>query len=378
MNIVCNGKDLATAVAAVSRVVDKNNVMPILLNIELTAAGETLHIRGTDLRTSLERVISVEVNEAGSVTVPAKLFASYLANVKDSLLTISATDTRISINPGDGSKYDFHALPAAEYPKVPPRASDTTGVEIPGDALRKAIKAVSFAAATEDSRGVIVGTRLRVYPSGAFELTATNGYLLAQAQHGEERDEATAWSAVLDTPALGEVGRNIDGLGKVTVSRAAAGGSENVRFLAESLDISTRVIEGQFPDVRHVFPVNFEAKLTVDRTAIRQAVKRAELVSADRASQINLHGTSTSIVITAASDVVGKAREEVDAEMDGDEFDISMNAAYLGSVLDHLDTESVTFAFTATERPLTVTPTGGAGAIYLVMPLRQPAAAAAA
>ena len=160
MKVICNTKEIASAVGAASKVVNAHTTVPILSNVLLAAEDGKISVRATDLELTLEQGFAAEVAEPGSVTVPAKLFSNYLANLAPGTMELSGTATRASVKCGK-SNYDFHALPAEEYPPLPAvtRGSHFT---IAGKRLREGIDATIFAASNEEARGaVLMGTLSR-------------------------------------------------------------------------------------------------------------------------------------------------------------------------------------------------------------------------
>jgi len=368
MHLVCNGKDLSTAVSAVTKVVNSHSTVALLHNVLLSAHDSTLHIRATDLSTSLERVIPVEVREGGAATVPGKLFASYLSNASNHLLEISATPTRLSIRSADGAKYDFNALPAEDYPPLPEHAM-TSEIELDGEILRRAIRSVTFAAARDEARGALIGTRLSLSESG-LSLAATDGYVLATWEGGTRFPESAAWNVIVPTSALHEAARNIDTQAKVRLCRLGA--NQNwIRFTGDGLNVTARTLDGQYPRTDNLFPTHFEAQIIVDRILLRQALKRAELVCDDRSPKVLLAGSDGKLTISANSERFGTAFEQVSTQQDGDDFSVSLNATYIGAVVDRIEGDEVALRHSGALRPLLVTGVGDrVEAKYLVMPIR--------
>ena len=144
MKFTCSTKDIASAVGAASKVVNAHTTVPILSNVLLSSDGETVRVRATDLEVTLEHAFPAEIAEAGSVTVPAKLFSGYLGNLPAGLLELSGTPTRASVK-CERSNYDFHALPAEEYPPLP-AAQKGASVALSGKRFREGVNATIFAA----------------------------------------------------------------------------------------------------------------------------------------------------------------------------------------------------------------------------------------
>ena len=160
MKFTCNTKDIASAVGAASKVVNAHTTVPILSNVLLQAEEGKIAVRATDLELTLEHAFPAEVGEGGSVTIPAKLFSSYLANLPAGLLELSGTPTRASVK-CERSNYDFHALPADEYPPLP-AATKGSHFTIGSKRFREGIEATIFAASSEEARGaVLMGTLAR-------------------------------------------------------------------------------------------------------------------------------------------------------------------------------------------------------------------------
>ena len=161
MKFTCSTKDIAAAVGAASKVVNAHTTVPILSNVLLQGDGDKIAVRATDLELTLEHAFSAEIAEGGSVTVPAKLFASYLGNLGPGTLELTGTPTRASVK-CERSNYDFHALPAEEYPPLPAAARGSHFTHR-RQKFRDGIDATIFAASSEEARGaVLMGTLLEV------------------------------------------------------------------------------------------------------------------------------------------------------------------------------------------------------------------------
>ena len=185
MKFTCNTKDIASAVGAASKVVNAHTTVPILSNVLLQAEGGQIAVRATDLELTLEHAFPAEIGEAGSVTIPAKLFSSYLANLPAGLLELSGTPTRASVKV-ERSNYDFHALPADEYPPLP-AATKGSHFTIGSKRFREGIEATIFAASSEEARGaVLMGTLLEL-DGNSLTMVATDGYRLATLSNHARR-----------------------------------------------------------------------------------------------------------------------------------------------------------------------------------------------
>jgi DNA polymerase III subunit beta len=370
MKFTCTTKDIATAVGAASKVVNAHTTVPILSNVLLQADGGKIAVRATDLELTLEHAFPAQVAEGGSVTVPAKLFASYLSNLAAGNLELTGTPTRASVK-YERSNYDFHALPAEEYPPLPAAAR---GVQfaIATKRFREGIEATIFAASSEEARGaVLMGTLLEV-EKNALTMVATDGYRLAKFVTTLESDGSATERFIVPSRALAEVARN---LGGAEISVTALGAQSNqLQMTGGDVAITVRLVDGQYPNYQQVIPAKFDRTITVSTPLLIGSLRRAELVAGDRASMVKLAIANQTLIVTASSDVSGNAYEELEVEQSGDDLTIAFNARYLVEILNHIKSEKTVIEFLGPLSPAAIRPLEpleSGQQLYVLMPLRQ-------
>ena len=371
MRFTCTTKDIAAAVGAASKVVNAHTTVPILSNVLLQADGGKISVRATDLELTLEHAFPAQVAESGAVTVPAKLFASYLGNLAPGSLELTGTTTRASVK-CERSNYDFHALPADEYPPLPAAARGSQ-FAIGGRRFRDGIEATIFAASSEEARGaVLMGTLLEV-EGNALTMVATDGYRLAKFVTTLEDHSAVTEKFIVPSRALAEVARNLGGGERISVNALGAQ-SNQLQMASGEIAITVRLVDGQYPNYQQVIPSKFDRTVTVSTPLLIGSLRRAELVAGDRASMVKLAIGNQMLVVTASSDVSGNAYEELEVEQSGEDLTIAFNARYLIEVLNHVKSEKTVMEFLgplspAAIRPLEPLETGQQ--LYVLMPLRQ-------
>ncbi|HVN69563.1 MAG TPA: DNA polymerase III subunit beta [Candidatus Binatia bacterium] len=371
MKFVCTTKDIAAAVGAASKVVNTHTTIPVLSNVLLQADGGKISVRATDLELTLEHSIPAEVAEGGAVTIPAKLFASYLGNLAPGTLELTGTPTRASVK-YQRSNYDFHALPAEEYPPLP---SATRGAqfEISAKRFREGIDATIFAASGEEARGaVLMGTLLEV-EGNALTMVATDGYRLAKFSTTLESGGSDKEKFIVPSRALAEVARNLGAGEKIAVSALGAQ-SNQLQMASGDVTITVRLVDGQYPNYQQVIPAKFDRSVTVGTAALVASLRRAELVAGDRASMVKLAIANQTLIVTASSDVSGTAYEELEIEQTGEDLTIAFNARYLVEILNHVKSEKTVIEFLGPLSPAAIRPLEAleSGAqLYVLMPLRQ-------
>jgi len=369
----CSTKDIASAVGAASKVVNAHTTVPILSNVLLTADDSEIRVRATDLELTLEQVFPAEISEPGSVTVPAKLFSGYLANLPPGIVELAGTPTRASVK-WERSNYDFHALPPDEYPPLP-SAQKGTSFAIDGKTFRDGVNAVTFAASSEEARGaVLMGTLLEV-EGERLTMVATDGYRLAKWSAPLARGIDTEGMAKFIVPsrALVEAARNLGGAETIDVGALGPSGNQ-LAFAAANASIVVRLVDGQYPNYAQVIPAQFDRSVTANTSALIAGLRRAELVAGDRASMVKMAVSNAQLIITANSDATGNAYEELEVEQTGDDLTIAFNAKYLVEILNHIDSAQIVMEFLGPLSPAAIRPTEaseGVSQMYVLMPLRQ-------
>jgi len=371
MKFTCNTKDISSAVGAASKVVNAHTTVPILSNVLLTADGDKISVRATDLELTLEHVFAAEISEGGSVTIPAKLFSGYLGNLPPGLLELTGTPTRASVK-CERSNYDFHALPADEYPPLP-SAQKGQSFSISAKKFRDGVNATIFAASSEEARGaVLMGTLLEI-EGNSLTMVATDGYRLAKWQNTLDEGISGSEKYIVPSRALAEAARNLGGAEKIDVSALGAQNNQ-LAISAAATSIVVRLVDGQYPNYSQVIPAQFDRSATVNTQQLISGLKRAELVAGDRASMVKLGISNSTLILTANSDVAGNAYEEMEVEQTGEDLTIAFNARYLVEILNHIESAQTVIEFLGPLSPAAIRPlepTEGSNQLYVLMPLRQ-------
>ncbi len=371
MKFTCNTKDISAAVGAASKVVNAHTTVPILSNVLLTADGANISVRATDLELTLEHAFPAEISESGSVTVPAKLFSGYLGNLPPGLLELTGTPTRASVK-CERSNYDFHALPADEYPPLPTAQKGQT-FALSAKKFRDGVNSAIFAASSEEARGaVLMGTLLEI-EGDSLTMVATDGYRLAKWQTTLDEGISGSEKYIVPSRALAEAARNLGSAEKITVSALGAQNNQ-LAIAAGTTSIVVRLVDGQYPNYSQVIPAKFDRSATVNTAQLISGLKRAELVAGDRASMVKLAISNSTLILTANSDVAGNAYEEMEVEQTGEDLTIAFNARYLVEILNHVESPQTVIEFLGPLSPAAIRPlesAQGSNHLYVLMPLRQ-------
>lgn len=350
MHLVIHKEDLARAVGAVAKVVESRTTIPILSNILLDAGDGKLKVTGTDLDIEASTSVEATVNVPGRLTVNAKLLGD-LAKKATGDVTMLLDDGRFIVKYGR-SRFTLQTLPAEDFPSLTAGAY-TAEFDIDLAAL---FAPVAFAISTEETRYYLNGVFFHNIDGKAVAV-ATDGHRLAR-QIGPD---APMFPAVI-------VPRKTVGLipkGNVSVSVSAA----KIRIVSGDLVLTSKLIDGTFPDYERVIPRSNDKVVTVDRDTIINAADRVATVSSERGRAVRFGIVPGAITLSVSSPDAGTAEDEIEAEYSGKPLDIGFNAQYVRDVFGTLPAGPVRLALADSGSPALVT--GGLdGWTGVLMPMR--------
>ena len=338
LKAVCPRKALYEAVQTVGHAVSGRNALPILSHIMVQGEGDYLRLIATDLELGISCRVRAQIQEGGALTAPARTLTEVLGNLADKSDVALSVDKSHTVRVHcDRSDYKILGLPAEEYPKLP-EVRDAVAFSIPQAQLKEMIRHTSFAVSTDETRAILTGIYM-VFDGETLKFVATDTHRLA-VKEAKVKDGRGSQNAVVPSRAMNELTRLLsdsEGDVKVTLS------NNQVQFVLpgeEEVQIVSRLIEGQFPNYQRVIPAGFQKKLTVQTMPLLRAVRRASIVARENAQRVILRTDDDKLVLTAESQMVGNAYEEIEATRTGDDVEIAFNAKYLLDVLAVLDPDS--------------------------------------
>ena len=370
MRLTVEAKALLKALGHGQSVVERRNTIPILSNVLLHAQGETLGLSTTDLDMEIVEQVKAAVHTEGLVTVPAALLHDICRKMPagaDIELSYGGDDPRMVVKSGR-SRFQLPVLQASDYPQM--NAADcTTSFEAPTAMLRSLIDRTRFAISTEETRYYLNGLFLHpMEVNGATYLrsVSTDGHRLALAEAPcEQAKDAPA--VIVPRKTVAELRKLLDDAGETVTLRLS---KAKVHVDLGFSTLTSKVIDGSFPDYSRVIPRDNANLLQVDVELLSAAVDRVATVSQEKARSMRLTLKQGAIVLGVKNMDAGAAHEEVDADYSGPEFDIGFNARYVLDVCSQLKGETAQFAFSDPASPVLVTDPADPSARFVIMPLR--------
>jgi DNA polymerase-3 subunit beta len=361
LRITVEKDELATKLGIVARGVSSRTAVLVLGGIQLRAEGGRLHLAATDMEVSLRASMDATVTGEGVVIVPGRLLLDIARSLPDSRVSIEhRPEEAVVVLTSGTANYRLHTYSSEDFPRLPDVESGTLHA-VDREALVETVARVGRSASRDESRPVLTGILVRFEP-GKIVMAATDSYRLAVK---ETAVDATLpeLEAIIPARALQELARI------ASSDEIQLGLLENhVVFGADGTWLTTRRIDGQFPNYRQLLPEQFEHELAMPREEVLEVVRRVSLM-AQRNSPIRLRFGDGELTVSAITQDVGEARESVPAPYNGDPLEIGFNAEFLRDGLDSVDSDSVTFKLISPLRPV-VLEGEVADYVYLIMPIR--------
>jgi len=360
----CERDVLADAVGAAARAAtNRTGTLPVLAGIRMELAGDVLTITGTDLELTIRLNVDVGGQRDGAAVVPARLVGDIVRSLPAGAVDVELGDEAMSISAGR-SQFSVRPLSLEDYPAQAEPAADA--VVIPAAAMSEALHQVVRAASTDDARAVLTGVLLASEEDG-IRMVATDSYRLAVRDLPDSSVLGSGQKVLIPAKALGELQRLIGDAEELTVRL----GEREATFDVDSTRLSTRLIEGEFPNYRNLLPSAYPNLLTVAKTAMLEAIRRVKILAQD-STPVRLALGGDTVQLTAITQDVGNAAEEIDASYDGTEMTVAFNPDYLAAGIEAIESDDVTLATMDPMKPAVLRGVGQDDYLYLLMPVRVP------
>ncbi len=378
MKLICDQTELNAHLSLVSRAVPSRPSHPVLANVLLNADADTQQIRLTafDLSLGIQTSFPADIQEGGTVTLPAKLLTDIVSRLPEGSITldVAAQEMLATITSSSSGRYQVRGMGAEEYPELP-TIEGSDGTQLPVENLIEGLRGALFATSSDETKQVLTGIHLTVEPEG-MEFAATDGHRLAVVQTLKpEAEGAPSTSAEFDVTVPGKAMRELERMlqmhksGEFVAVRFDQG---QLIFEWENQQLTSRLLEGQYPNYRQLIPRQFSRQMTVDRRLFAGALERIAVLADQKNSivKLSLDAENGSLVVSVDAADVGSGREAIPAQISGESLEIAFNVRYLLEGLKSFNSSEVQMQFNTSTSPSILTPLGGLKMTYLVMPVQ--------
>jgi DNA polymerase-3 subunit beta len=364
LKIICSKDELVQGLSVVSRAVSTRTSVQILSGILLEARGSEVQLAATDMELSLRANVAAQVEGDGAIVLPGRTLVDIARLLPADEVSIEHKPAESVVHVVSGSaSYQLNAFNPEDFPRLPVTDAVAT-FTVERESLLETIGRVARAASKDESRPVLTGVLVQFAP-GKLVMAATDSYRLA-VKETELAGSTTELEAIVPGRALTELARIATGEGDVEI-----GVHENqVLFAADGIWLTTRRIDGQFPNYRQLLPEAFEYELTIPRTELLDVVRRAG-VMIQRSTPLQLRFAEGELTVIARTHEVGESTESMPVAFTGETLEIGFNADFLRDGLESMTGDDIRLKLISPLRPA-VLQGDTDDFTYLVMPIRLP------
>jgi DNA polymerase III subunit beta len=362
---------LLKAVGQAQSVVERRNTIPILANVLIEADANSVSFRATDLDIEVVDKAVAQVERPGATTVSAVTLHEIVRKLPDGAL-VDLTDDgisgRLTVQAGR-SNFSLATLPKEDFP-VMASSEYTANFSAPAPVLRRLFDKSKFAISTEETRYYLNGVYMHVATGEdgqVLRCVATDGHRLARIDAPLPEGADTMPGVIVPRKTVGELRKLLDDDG---IQIAVSVSETKVRFATPEITLTSKVIDGTFPDYSRVIPTGNTRQLEVDAAEFAKAVDRVATVSSERSRAVKLALDEDRLILSVNAPDAGAAEEELAVAYNDERLEIGFNAKYLLEIASQVDRENAVFLFNSSGDPTLMREGNDTSAVYVVMPMR--------
>ncbi|MBM3512323.1 MAG: DNA polymerase III subunit beta [Alphaproteobacteria bacterium] len=371
MKLVIERAALLKSLGHVQSVVERRNTIPILSNVRIDAAKGKLSLHATDMDIEIAETTVADVGKAGATTAPAHTFYEIVRKLPEgSQVEISSS--------GDGgqvtlsaarSRFNLACLPVDDFPAMA-GGELTHSFSFGAADLRALIDRTKFAISTEETRYYLNGIYLHAAKSdggAVIRAVATDGHRLARVEAPLPQGAAGMPGVIVPRKTVAELRRLIEEAdGDISISLSDA----KIKFAFDNLVLTSKLIDGTFPDYERVIPAGNDKVMEADRKAMFDAVDRVSAISTEKSRSIKMACDKGTVTLSASSPEAGSAIEEIEASYGAGQLEIGFNSRYLLDILQQIEGDAARFSMSDAASPTIIRDVADASAVYVLMPMR--------
>jgi len=360
---------LLRGLSHVQSVVERRNTIPILSNVLIEAQpGGALRLMATDLDLQIDETIAAAVDQPGAITVPAHTLFDIVRKLPEGAqVELSAAEGRITVNAGR-ARFTLSTLPRDDFPMIAEGELPTV-FELPAETLKQIIDKTRFAISTEETRYYLNGIYLHVVDEATpvLRAAATDGHRLARVTVARPDGADSMPGVIIPRKCVGELRKLLDEVdGSIGVSLS----NSKIRFDLGQAILTSKLIDGTFPDYTRVIPTANDKLLKLDPKSFMEGVDRVSTIATEKTRAVKMALERDKIILSVTSPENGAAAEEVPGDYAAQGFEIGFNSRYLMDILNQIEGDSVEVHLADAAAPTLIRENDKSPALYVLMPMR--------
>jgi DNA polymerase-3 subunit beta len=371
MKVTVERSTLLKSLGHVHRVVERRNTIPILSNLLLRGSEDGLKLKATDLDIEVVETVPADIVEPGATTVPAHTLYDIVRKLPDGAqVSLETTgDSGQMVLRSGRSRFTLQTLPESDFPDITAGEMAHRFV-LPAGELKRLIDKTQFAISTEETRYYLNGIYLHaidVEGRPVLRAVATDGHRLARVDTAAPQGALGMPGVIVPRKAVAEIQKLLeDGESEVQVELSGS----KIRVATAAVVLTSKLIDGTFPDYQRVIPSGNDKLLTVDRGDFAASVDRVSTISSERGRAVKLSMAEGRMTLSVTNPDSGSATEEIEVDYDASPLDIGFNARYLMDIAAQLDGDTALLKLADPGSPTVIQDREGASALYVLMPMR--------
>ena len=362
MKLQVTQENLNRALNSVSRVANSRGTLPILANVLIKTSNNRLSLSATNLDIGITHFIGAKVKDEGSITVPARLMQDFVGSLPEGVIELDLQETKLHVNT-DQYKSVVNGIVADDFPSMPAIKSGKS-ITVESNEFKKALQQVVFAASSDETRPILTGVLIQTV-NGKLVMAATDSYRLAEKQISDSTEDVHLLVPASAMQDLLRVLSDHDETIKITHNEQQA------LFQVGDIELTTRLIDGKYPDYRKLIPTKFTSKAGLKRADLINVTKVSSLFARESAGSvtIELDEETNKLSIRSVASQLGENTATADAKIKGS-GSITLNSKYLLDALNALSSDEIIFGFNGKLVPTLVFDPDAKNYKHIVMPLK--------
>jgi len=356
-------EELSKALSLATRFASAKAQLPVLGNILFTAKGGKLLISSTNLEISVNISIGAKVEDDGEITIPAKVITDIISNLNPGQISLTSNKESVEIVSSEFES-TISGMNPQDFPSVPKKL-EKIDLSLPREELTDALGNLLFSVSVDETRPVLTGV-LFLCQRGGLTMVSTDGYRLSQ-QSLKGGNSTKVFTAILPKSVLSEIARLSEG---DMIDFFFDKENNQIVFKSENVILSSRILDGSFPDYEKIIPKTHMLKISVDKEDLVKGVKLAAVFARDSANIVKFNIKNKQLEINAESQISGRQKTKMDIRSEGENLEIAFNYRFLEEVLQVIDGEDVDIEFSGPSSPAIFKDPKNKNFLHLIMPIK--------